>query len=268
MQVRRGGDPQMKVRRDCPACGATYDADPVRLRHGRQTTCSRSCSYQLRAATLRTAVDLTCSACGDQFKRAPAAIKSKHQGVYCSRQCHYRGRSLGLTKRVVVDPYVVTDYDRKPAARKAWTTRRKRGTDRHSEATKAKLRSIAIRRMSGTARAVSGLENEVAEELTRRGVVFDRQVGIRDPTTGRFCACVDFVIGGCAIEINGSYWHADPRVYPGGPGTPSQWRTVIRYARKRGHLFRLGVPLIEVWESDIRENIANAIDRALALVSA
>ncbi len=33
----------------CPVCGATYLAEPARLRHGRQSTCSRACSYKLRA---------------------------------------------------------------------------------------------------------------------------------------------------------------------------------------------------------------------------
>src|SRR5699024_11048223 len=33
------------VNRECPVCAVSYEADPVRLRHGRQTTCSRACSY-------------------------------------------------------------------------------------------------------------------------------------------------------------------------------------------------------------------------------
>ncbi|OGB20608.1 MAG: hypothetical protein A3I66_22850 [Burkholderiales bacterium RIFCSPLOWO2_02_FULL_57_36] len=38
----------------CPVCGNNYFADPVRLKHGRQSTCSRACSYKLRVS-LRTA---------------------------------------------------------------------------------------------------------------------------------------------------------------------------------------------------------------------
>lgn len=40
--------------RSCPVCGIRYFADPVRLKHGRELTCSRTCLYTLRAS-LRTA---------------------------------------------------------------------------------------------------------------------------------------------------------------------------------------------------------------------
>lgn len=33
----------VKVEQKCPVCGVTYFADQARLRHGRQTTCSRTC---------------------------------------------------------------------------------------------------------------------------------------------------------------------------------------------------------------------------------
>ena len=39
----------MIVERACEMCAAHYDADTQRLKHGRQTTCSRACSYLLRA---------------------------------------------------------------------------------------------------------------------------------------------------------------------------------------------------------------------------
>jgi hypothetical protein len=35
-------------------------------------------------------------------------MKSKHAGVYCSRPCHYAGRSRGLTSREVTRPYTYT----------------------------------------------------------------------------------------------------------------------------------------------------------------
>lgn len=37
--------------RTCPMCGINYFADLVRLKHGRQSTCSRACSYKLRASS-------------------------------------------------------------------------------------------------------------------------------------------------------------------------------------------------------------------------
>lgn len=38
------------ISRTCPVCGTSYLADLQRLKHGRQSTCSRDCSYKLRAS--------------------------------------------------------------------------------------------------------------------------------------------------------------------------------------------------------------------------
>lgn len=94
--------------RTCPACGSTYMADPKRLKHGRQTTCSRACSYAMRGQNLTTAAVLTCAACGNEFSRAVSHIKGKHGSQFCSRACHYAGRSTSATKRVVTKPYTYT----------------------------------------------------------------------------------------------------------------------------------------------------------------
>ena len=101
--------------RVCPVCGVVYIANLTRLKHGRQTTCSRTCSYALRAGKLENSVALTCSTCGTEFKRAPSAIKSKHGGRFCSTACHYAGRSIGATKRVITKPYTIS-----PEAYEAW----------------------------------------------------------------------------------------------------------------------------------------------------
>ena len=39
----------------CPACSKEYEADPGRLKHGRQTSCSRECSYILRGKKMSIA---------------------------------------------------------------------------------------------------------------------------------------------------------------------------------------------------------------------
>lgn len=55
----------------CPVCSKLYTADTVRLSFGRQTTCSRKCSYQSRSARLE--VDLT----GRKFGRWVVVERSK-----------------------------------------------------------------------------------------------------------------------------------------------------------------------------------------------
>lgn len=181
--------------RTCPVCGKTYEANPVRLRHGRQTTCSRECSYKLRANKIANSTKMTCSTCGNEFFRPPSQVKSQHEGIYCSRKCHYAGRALGLTRRLVINPYVyVTECDRTASALKAWETRRNLGKDRHSEATKERLRQTTIRHVSRVAKVahVSKLEDKVSQELTVIGVNYIRQYAVRSPVTGRYVGIVDF----------------------------------------------------------------------------
>lgn len=255
------------VTRSCPVCHRDYEANPVRLRHGRQTSCGRSCSYQLRSAGLSKPVAVACSVCSKQLTRSPAAVKSKHQGVYCSRSCHYAGRGLGLTKRVIVKPYVITAvWDRHEAARRGAETRKILGNNRHSEATRERLRDATARHIASQTNGihVSKIEDKVAEELTRRGIVFRRQVGIRNPANGRYVACADFLLNEkIVLEVNGTFWHADPRVFTSGPIFLAQKRTAATYARKVAYLTAAGIPLVEVWESDLSESVEHTVGRAL-----
>ena len=100
----------VKIERKCPVCGVTYFADQARLRHGRQTTCSRTCSYTLRAGELRKSRTYQCAVCGNAVLRSPAQVKSRF--VFCSRECHYLGRSMGFVRRIVTQPYKVSDEGR------------------------------------------------------------------------------------------------------------------------------------------------------------
>ena len=155
----------------------------------------------------------------------------------------------------------------------------------HTEETKQKLREIAKKQFSskeardlasskqtqflsrkyknGDGRTVSSVEDMVADELSRRDVPYERQVKVRDTESGMFVACVDFMVNGVAIEVNGTYWHADPREYPDGPVFMSQKRTFERYEKKVKALARLGIPLIEVWEMDVKRDVSLAVTLAL-----
>lgn len=255
-----------KVQRECPVCTVTYEADPVRLKHGRQTTCSRRCSYELRSAKSRRTVECKCSVCGVEFTRSPAQVKSKHEGIYCSAVCHYRGRSLGLTSRVVTEPYVRVAPPLPPEVyARVWAARRRNGTDRHSEDTRARLREATARAIAeGRVAKSSGLEDEVAQVLDTLGVGYSRQVGIRGER-GRYVAVVDFMLAdGRALEVNGTFWHTDPRVYADGPLFPVQRRNADAWARKLAALTARGIPLVCVWELDFREDPRQAVMVALS----
>lgn len=83
------------IERMCPQCGKMYLADPKRLKHGRQTTCSRECSYALRGAAKERSLSLTCQVCGKDFQRKPFEHRAKHV-VVCSPDCYVKSRVLGM----------------------------------------------------------------------------------------------------------------------------------------------------------------------------
>lgn len=150
----------------------------------------------------------------------------------------------------------------------------------HTDAAKAKIREANRRQFSdpaarelaahnqrramslGLVAASSKLEDTVAVVLDGLGIRYQRQYLVRE--NGRFCACLDFMLdNGTALEVNGSYWHCDPRVYPNGPTKASQIRTAEQYEKKRAALKRLGIPLREVWELDIKADPVSAVRAAL-----
>ena len=101
------------IQKTCPICGKEYLADAVRLSHGRETTCSRACSYMLRSQKITKKTSITCGVCGKIFELAPSQIDKKVHANFCSKDCHYKGRSLGITKRVVTKPYQYTEASKK-----------------------------------------------------------------------------------------------------------------------------------------------------------
>lgn len=209
-----------------------------------------------------------CAVCDTELSRSPGQIKSKHGAYYCSRACHFRGRTLGLTLRVIDNPYVLVAPPMTAEQRaKQVATRRARNGYGHSDETRARLSETTARAIAeGRIPAVSKLEDVAAEALDALGVGYRRQVNIRGPH-GRYVASVDFMLAdGRALEVNGTFWHADPRVYPDGPVFPAQKRTAERWARKVAALDALGITVVEVWEKELRDDPAEAVRVALATV--
>lgn len=259
------------VERPCPVCGTVYEADPTRLKHGRQTTCSRKCSYSLRASSRSTSVTGPCAVCGEPVSRPPSKVaQSKTDALLCSRACAYQARSLGLVGREVTEPYKVPPETRAAQAERlvAQNAQRKaEGRYGHSEETKAKLSRIMAEAIAGgRIPRVSQAEQEVAPILEKLGIPFHPQHRMRGDK-GRFAAVVDYFLPdrNTALEFNGTFWHADLRVYPHGPEHPSQKRTAAKYQRKRAFLAQQGITVAEVWELDFKENPEQAVRDALGL---
>ena len=211
-----------KVERECPICRVTYTADATRLGHGRETTCSRSCSYLLRAQKLERLVKGICATCGQEFTRQPSHVKGKHGSQFCSPECHYAGRSLGLTKRIVAQPYRYTDESIAVLSQAAARAYAAGDTLPHPK----------------TERAAEAL-------LARHGVAFVHQHAIVMPT-GR-AVVVDFVLPGrnVAIEVDTPYTHRKARR--------------DRDAKRDEALGALGVRVLRVHDDGVPEHVARAV---------
>jgi endogenous inhibitor of DNA gyrase (YacG/DUF329 family) len=175
------------INRQCPVCGKTYAASVIRLKFGRQTTCSRVCSYELRAAPKRNAVAATCATCAKSIESAPSsAARRKHGAAFCSRECHYAGRATGATRRVVVDAYELSDATRAGHSVRA---------------------AVAYARGNGP--PIPAAEGDVRTLLETQGVEFVHQCVFE---TERGACCVDFYIPALrlVIEVDGGH-HSKPR---------------------------------------------------------
>lgn len=211
-----------KIERQCPACNCTYVADATRLGHGRGTTCSRECSYSLRAKNLERRVDGVCATCGQEFSRPPSQVKGKYGSNFCSPQCHYAGRSLGLTRRVVTEPY------------------------RYSDASVAAL-SQAAARSYASGRTLPYPKTEIAARdlLARHGVAFVHQYVVTLPS-GR-AVVVDFFLPGrnVAIEVDTPNAHGKPRR--------------DQDSQRDEALASLGIRVLRVADDGVPEHVARAV---------
>ena len=103
----------------------------------------------------------------------------------------------------------------------------------------------------------SKLEQDFAEQfLDRLGVDYIWQFEAKD--IGRF---YDFKIkDGPIIEINGSYWHGDPRIYEEKDLNKTQKNAKKIDEYKEKWALVNGIPIYYIWEKDIRENPSKVME--------
>jgi G:T-mismatch repair DNA endonuclease (very short patch repair protein) len=94
--------------------------------------------------------------------------------------------------------------------------------------------------------SLNKLEQRVATMLDAAGVAYIPQYRV-----GRFV--FDFYLPAThtLLEVHGTFWHADPRVYYHGRLTQVQRRTVANDARKTAYALRQGYHLAILWEADV-----------------
>lgn len=269
---------KIKIDKICPICNVLYSADTKRLKHGRQTTCSRKCSYELRALNpllgykssggrpsgTSSKIALICPSCDKVFNRYVA--QQATQKSYCSRVCYGIGVTNGTTIRKKPKPYKVINATHESIQKrmeKNWETRRRNGTDGWPAASRAKQSERMCNQIKiGQIKRISKQEDLVAIELDKHNIIYERQYKIRNDK-GTYCAIIDFVIdNNIAIEVNGTFYHSDPRFYPNGPTCETQRRNIQKYNKKL-EIIKPMFSIIEIWEHEIKLDVKSAVTNAL-----
>jgi G:T-mismatch repair DNA endonuclease (very short patch repair protein)/endogenous inhibitor of DNA gyrase (YacG/DUF329 family) len=239
-----------KIERECPACGATYHADATRLKLGRQTTCSRACSYKARTRKASDRQEFQCGHCGKQVLRHPGKRKPRHGLVFCSSACAYLKR-----QRVVDRPYEIRAvWDRSAAAKKGGETRRRNAKPYPQSAKREASARMSKRIQAGF--AVSKLEHEAAEVMARLGIVARPGVLIRG-ARGRIFGVIDLVVRDLAIEVHGTYWHGGRWSWLAPDA--AQARNLEREEAKVAAVRALGYRPRILWEHDFKRDPVGAV---------
>jgi len=165
---------------------------------------------------------------------------------------------LGKSLRIVQKPYNISEAARlawRQGAQKTRKTRMERDNYKHTDATKAKLRHANCRAIAeGRINTSSKLEEEAIPVLNAMGIDYIQQFPIRDEK-GRFVCVFDFFIPvyNLAIEVNGTFWHADTRFFPNGPVHLIQKRNAVKWDMKIKTAKLRGYRIVSLWEEDIKQ---------------
>jgi very-short-patch-repair endonuclease len=96
----------------------------------------------------------------------------------------------------------------------------------------------------------SKLEERLANYFNEWGVSYKRQQRLYNKV-------FDFTISNTniIIEVDGDFWHCNPKLFPNGPQFKCQVDAVLNDQRKNILLKEKGYKLIRLWEDDINNNI-------------
>jgi G:T-mismatch repair DNA endonuclease (very short patch repair protein) len=119
---------------------------------------------------------------------------------------------------------------------------------------------VSIRKYcSGSCRGIASVKSQANKQptiietltyqaLTELNISFDKQYRV-----GKFVCDVFIPERKLVIEVQGDYWHGNPRFYSEETMNKTQRVHFERDKKKREAYNKAGLKLIELWESDIKE---------------
>lgn len=270
----------------CKSCGVSYAPGP----NGGPNYCGRECSA---AARRMTRVEKTCEVCGRLFQiivgkdqracsmrcgrvLAQASNTGQRHVEYISLTCEYCGEGFqvppGDKYNAKLDAYkkYCSRKCKGLSARGKWAIEDTRqvlitclecGKELYCKPSEVKRKKYCSRECVGVStvrrlrgRTATSIETAVTDALCTMGVDHTPQYRI-----GRWV--VDVFIEGLnlVIECQGDFYHCNPSIFPDGPVSEIQHRTINRDVRKRADLASRGLRLLELWEHDIQQVGARAL---------
>lgn len=106
------------------------------------------------------------------------------------------------------------------------------------------------------------IELAVSKMLDDLNVNYEQEKVIKVPSeafSGKKIVNPDFMVKGIAIECQGSYYHADPKMYGNDkkPLNKTQKEVVANDMKKFETYKKMNIPYIQIWESELNESLDN-----------
>jgi G:T-mismatch repair DNA endonuclease (very short patch repair protein) len=215
--------------------------------------CSRNCYHNAR----RRPKYLKCKVCDAPFK-----VRKCRRRQYCSHQCKYVGSRKFRECAFCSKQYwhgtgkgkVYCSIRCQARGREVW-----RSCNRCEKPYRPRFGGkLYCSQACGIAALQEGypttIETAVYEALSELGIKYNPQYIIDNFVCDVFIPDRNLI-----IECQGDYWHCNPARYPNGPINQVQRDGVIRDKRKFAKFAKLGIPVFQIWEADIRSIGAKVI---------
>lgn len=136
---------------------------------------------------------------------------------------------------------------------------------KHSEESKEKIRAVTIKRIhDGDFKQTRTKPHiEMSNILTGMGIAYIEEYSLSVWSFDFYIKEYDLY-----IEVDGDYFHSNPKIYPNGPKTKTQKINWYRDIKKNEFCINNNMKLIRFWESDIlnnKEDIECRLKKLLAL---
>lgn len=247
----KGAVPLKEYRNVCTVCGVSFTITGNWQR--KNTTCSRECANKARriaSASHDNRVDRVCAVCNKTFRVFPSRTTR-----YCSRVCAGKGNAKERTGQRRTSIEVQCAYCGKRTFKYASRIREEVNSfcgnecyhkwDSWYKSQPAQREKLIARALTVLAKTTSKTEDRVASWLNEHNLTYERQVTLNHYS-------MDFKVNGVYIEVQGCYWHGCPTCFV--LQTPMQRQRISRDKGKATYCRKRNIPLLTIWEHDIKHN--------------